>query len=548
MKGKLVNLLLGLLNILVGISLLIYTLNIPTDITLLTVQEREVVEIIKIVIYVIMGISVFINFLAYINNKSNYGLSLGYRVYFFILFFILIKQPLIAAFPIFSGILVVQNILRQRIRELESVFAISIILVVAFVTFGIDASAYFYKNIGSYVLDKKNASQTEYSESFFKYITELEGYDRYINVKKNGKFGYINTKGEEVIGFKYDFATPFTTIRVYNKDFQVALVGQDGISKIIMKNERVVMSYVSESQDDDYEAKIEELTKFYKDIIGMKGEMPFEIEINDSKNLNYAPVYEGDVSEEYTYRYDYNDDYDIIVTQSSMGRKDSYALVRKDNEGYNLPLTCDNLDYDENRLYLYTDGSIPFYDIDKNEQGWFSSRGVKEVLNGNAQILDKFGDIFLYKDYSKDGKITFYLKKVEKTEKLSDSYKEIFIQDGRYVVKKANDKYTLLNDKYEPIFEQEYDYADISLANEGIYLFGNVDDVIEFNDYDYADLKFTMLDSNGNVLNNNLEQVYTKYYKMSEDNKKAYVTRYNEFVDSVKSLNERFVGDKFYKK
>ena len=544
MKGKFVNLLLGLLNGLIGILIIVYTYFIPKDLTLLTVQENDIVNIIKIVIYFIIGITCLINFIAYIKNKSNYGLSLGYRVYFFTIFFILIKKNLISVFPIISAIIIIINILKENIREIESTAAISIILVIAVTTVVLDGMVYFYKNIGSYILDKKNESQIEYSDTFFKYITELEGYDKYINVKKDGKYGYINTKGETVIDFVYDFATPFTTINVYDKDFQIALVCADGISKIIMKNERVVESYVSESSDEDYEAKIEELNYFYSNVIGMENEMTFEILDDDDNHINYAPAY-NDSSEEYTYRYDYNEEYDITVTQSSMGLKDVYYLARKDDLDYKLPLDCEKLDYDENNLYLFKDGTIPCNDRKKEEQGWFSPRGVKKSMKGNAQILEKIGDRFLYKDYNKDGKITFYN---EKGEKLSDSYKEIFIQDGRYIVKKSNDKYTIIDENYNQIIEGEYDYVDISLLSIGIYLFGNVDDVIEFNNYDYADLNFIMMDYDGNILNNNLEQVYLDFYKISDDSKKVYVSRYNEFIDDLKTLDYDFVGDKFYKK
>ena len=543
MKGKLVNLLLGLLNILVGVVIIMFSIYIPADLTTLTVQEKEVVNVIEYAINGVIGITSFINFIAYLKNKTNYKLSLGYRAFLFTLFFLLIKQYLIAIFPIVSALIIIKEILKENIREIESTLAISVISVIAIATVVLDLTVYFYQNIGSYVLAKKNENQTEYSNTFFKYITELDGVDKYINVKKDGKYGYINTKGETVLDFNYDFATPFTTINVYNKEFQIALVCSDGISKIIMKNGRVVKSYVSETSDENYQAKIDELADFYNNTIGMANKMTFEIDTN-VQEMNYAPVYHEN-SEEYTYRYDYNDEYDITVTQSSMGLKDTYALIKKGDNGFKLPLDCENLDYDENALYLYQDGTIPFFNPEKEEQGWFSPRGVKKSMKGKAQILEKTNDKFVYKDYSKDAKISFHN---EKGEKLSDYYKDIFIQNGRYVVKKENDKYTIVDENYNQIIEGEYDYVDTSLVDSGIYLFGNVDDVIEFNDYDYADLKFVMLDYDGNVINDNLEQVYSKYYKIDDDSKKAYVSRYNDFIENLKSLDNHFVGDKFYKK
>lgn len=542
MKGKFVNLLMGLLNLMIGVLILFYTIRIPKELTELTVQENEVISIFKTIIYGILGITAFMNILGFYKNKTNDGLKFGYKLFLFTLSFIFIKQSLIAIFPILSAIIIVKNILQENWREIESIFAISIIAVIVVATMILDLCIYFYSAIGNYILEKKNENQTEYSEAYFKYITELEDLGPYINVKKDGKYGYINLKGETVIDFEYDFATPFTTITVYDKNFQIALVCKDGISQIILKNKRVVKSYVSESADENYMAKIEELNDFYKNTIGMEKEMEFEIVQN--RKISKVPVYK-DNSEEYTYRYDYNEEYDVLVTESSMGLKNNYVLAKKDDLNYQLELDCEYLDYDENYLYLYNDGTIPFYNPDKNEQGWFSVRGVKKSMKGNAQILEKIGDIFLYKDYNKDGQITFVN---QNGEKLSDSYKEIYIQEDRYIVKKSNDKYTIIDSEYNQIIEGEYDYVDISLADSGVYLFGNVTDVVEFNEYEYADLDFTMLDYEGNVINENIEQVYSKFYKFGNDENKIYVSRYNEFIDELENLDNQFVGDKFYQK
>lgn len=542
MKGKIVNLLMGLLNLMIGISILFYTLYIPTDLIELTVQENEVINVLKILIYGILGVTAFLNLIGFFNNKTNEGLKFGYKMFLFTLSFIFIKQPLIALFPIVSSIVIVKSILKENLREIESTFAISVIIVLIVATLLLDLSIYFYSYLGNYILEKKNENQIEYSDAYFKYITELENTEPYLNVKKEGKYGYINLNGETVIDFEYDFASPFTTINVYGKNFEIALVCKDGISQIIMKNKRVVKSYVSESSDENYEAKIQELKDFYENTIGMENEMVFEINLVDK--INKAEAY-NDESEEYTYRYDYNEEYDVLVTKSSMGLGDTYALAKKDDLDYQLELECEKLDYDENYLYLYKDGTIPFYNPDKNEQGWFSSRGVKKSMKGNAQILEKLEDTFLYKDYNDDGQITFVN---QNGEKFSESYKEIYIQDDRYIVKNKNDKYTIIDSQYKQIIDQEYDYVDLSLAEQGVYLFGNVSDVIEFNEFEYADLDFVMLDYDGNVINENIDQIYSNFYKLGNEDEKIYVSRYNEFIKKLQSMNNKFVGDKFYQK
>ena len=61
MRGKFVNFCMVLLNLLLGACILIYTLKIPTEITELTVQEYDIVNIIKIIIYIGLGLTNLFN-------------------------------------------------------------------------------------------------------------------------------------------------------------------------------------------------------------------------------------------------------------------------------------------------------------------------------------------------------------------------------------------------------------------------------------------------------------------------------------------------------
>ena len=77
---------------------------------------------------------------------------------------------------------------------------------------------------------EENKNELAYKSDYFKYITELGIEDVYINIKKDGKYGYINQNGEVVIDFLYDYASPFVGITAYNKHFDIALVCQNGSS------------------------------------------------------------------------------------------------------------------------------------------------------------------------------------------------------------------------------------------------------------------------------------------------------------------------------
>lgn len=544
MRGKIVNLCIGFMNILFGVLILIYTLNVPQDQTLLTVQEQAVTKIILFGIYAVLAVVLIINVIQYYNNIKDNTFKTGYMLALFVVSFIFIKQPAIASFTIISGIIVMFNSIRENLVEIDSTTAISItvlIMVAIVLLMGVSLS---YKQIGTYIKDKKNENELEFKPTFFKYITELGINDIYINVKKDGKYGYIDQNGEIRIDFKYDYASPFIKIVQYNKVFDIALVCEDGSSKIILKNERVVMSYRSESSHENYDAKWNELEQIYRDTLGqgtadIVTEAPLVVD-----NKSKVPAYKEDYETDYTYKYDYNYEYDVIVTKSSLGLGDIYELAKKDNSDIRLNLDTKGLDYDENYLYLFSNGTIPYYDISNREQGWFTSYGKKNAMTGRAQILDFFGDRLLLKNYNDK---TIYFIDGEGN-KLSDEYRSIYVcQDNeRYIVKDLQNKYKVIDRNYDQIFEGEYDVFDPYLANYGLYIVDNTEEDIEFNDYGYAKMHFSILNAQGQVIIDNVEQAYKNYYKISKDKSIAYSTRYSQFLDELKSIRYDFVGDKYY--
>ena len=61
-------------------------------------------------------------------------------------------------------------------------------------------------------------------------------------------------------------------------------------------------------------------------------------------------------------------------------------------------------------------------------------------------------------------------------------------------------------------------------------------------------MKLKLLNENGEVILDNIEQIYGNYYTISNDKSKAFVDRYNEFLSQIKKIEYNFVGDKFYLK
>ena len=113
MRGKIVNLCLGMMNIVFGALLLIFTIYVPQDITLLTVQENSVRTVALYGIYFVLVAVLGLNLIQYINNIKNSTFKTGYMFGLFILSFIFIKQPAIAIFPILSGLMIVYKSLKE---------------------------------------------------------------------------------------------------------------------------------------------------------------------------------------------------------------------------------------------------------------------------------------------------------------------------------------------------------------------------------------------------------------------------------------------------
>lgn len=273
MRGKVVNLCVGAMNIVLGFLLLVYTIYMPKEITEFTVQELTVKSNVLNAIYVLLILAFLIDLFQYRNNRDNARMKTGYLFGFFTLSFFVIQEPAISLFPIISGIIVFLGTLKDTIVERDSTTGISIVALVIVAMMITMGATFFYKNIAQSIKNKANKDSQAYKSDYFRYITELDIEDAYINVKKDGKYGYINPKGEVVIDFKYDYASPFVNIVMYNKNFQVALVCEEGTSKIIMKNERVVMTYRSESADENYEAKTKELNDIYTNTLRSRWQM-----------------------------------------------------------------------------------------------------------------------------------------------------------------------------------------------------------------------------------------------------------------------------------
>lgn len=540
MRGKIVNLCISFMNILLGILILIFTLYIPEEVT---IQENYVVTYVKYSIYGIISVVALLDIIQSFNHRTDSSFNLGYILGIFVISFIFIKQPAIAIFSILSGIIVLIRTLTENLVELDSTFGISVSIVIMAVIAIVMLVTLNYSLLGDSIKNRENKNELAYKEDFFKYVQPLGITDAYINVKKDGKFGYINQNGKIVIDFSFDFASPFVLINEYDKTFEVALVSENGSSYIIMKNGRKVMSYRDESTSDNYNAKMKELERIYKDVLKQQGDMKFEINKIEKDFINKVPAY-NDESQEYTYRYDYSNNYDLLVTISNLGLGDKYELAKKGNIKDRYEIDATNLDYDSEYLYLFSNGTIPFYEVSKRKQGWIVADNFKrEEMSGKAQILDFYEDRMLLRNYND---YTIYFIDLQQNV-ISDKYKDMFIcGNGKYIVKSQNGTYYVMNDNYENIFNNEYLSINPRLVSRDLYLILNSDEKIEANNYNFADLDWSLVNGEGNVIFEGIQQIYDLYLEIPNGNE-ATDTDKKTFFDNLKKLNYEFVGDKFYK-
>ena len=535
MKGKKTNIFLGILNIILGLLLIMYVWYMLHNNKLeLTRHQRFVMNIEHNIIFGISVVICFINFVFSIFNmkKGYYFVFYLFSLVGIITFFT--PSYIYPIFTIISGILIIRTLSKNNYIEKDNFFASTIIIIMMGIV-GLSAiSLSQYKKIAEYIKKREDINLTAYNPEYFKYVEEIPDKSIYINVKLNGKYGYINKSGETKIDFKYDYATSFYKIRAYDKTFELAAVSTKNTTDVIMKNERKVMSYNSEYANEDHEGKRDEFVKILKDVIGEKNP---ELEVSNKYNgFATRNIYE-DTKNSNEKRYQFTDKYDVLIQKSEITEKEIYTLVTKrdllknsKSKGDYIKLNAEQLIHDDNYLYVYNNGFLPYFSPSKKEQGWFNLQGKKYTLNNNVQI-----EVFEDKRLAikrKPRKITYFASNEDEDLKaISPIYKEVIPDGDNYIVKNMNEKWQIVDKNFQPRTKLEYDIFISTLITEGIYIFANIDNGIEIDDYGYAKLRYTMIDRNLNVIGTNLEEMYNfniKYLNRNSDEE------YRRYIEKLK--------------
>ena len=555
MGGKLTNILIGVSNIFLGLLIFVYEYVNKLGSVSFTKYQNIVMTKLKIFVLIYIAINVCINISYIFLNKMDTKLKKSYALFIPILGYMFYGHYAFGIIGILSGSIIIYNILRKNFVEMENNISMSVSSVLIFITMILSASIIFNSYFATKLKEKDQIGVKKYDENFFKLVSPVENEDQkyktaYINIKKGNKFGYINKKGEEVVPFDLDFATPFYLIEKNDQKYYIAGFTKGEFTEIVLKNGRSVMSYKSENEIYDYNARISEFEKVVKDVIKPK---IFQIEIPKFDNYYvYSKAYNEKSREErqeegqknaWTYRYDYSDDYDVLITESNMDNKNKYEFARKDDLDKRIKLDAEYLIYDKDKLYTLPGGYIPFFSPKEKMSGYFEPDGKRKKLKGMAKILYVEKDRVLIRNEKNQ---TTYFIDAKTGKEASPVFKEIIVdaENGRYIVKTSGNKWMLLNKNLERVFREEFDIVKTDLLKEGIYIFGNFPENIEFNEYNYAKINYIFANGNMEVIANNVNFFYDAYDKFNK--KDITPNDYEEFKNEVSSPKPNKILDKYY--
>ena len=557
MGGKITNILIGMSNIFVGLLIFIYEyVNIKGAVEF-SKYQNEIMRIFKYILFGYILLNAIINFVYTFFNKMEPKLKKSYILFMPIVGYLIYPHFAFGIIGIIAGIVLIINIFRKNFVEADNNISSSIsgVLILISITFGI--CIFFNNQFADALKARDQIGLKLYDDKFFELVKPVENEDakyrfKYINLKRDEKFGYINEHGETLIDFKLDFATPFYLIEKNDQKYYIAGFTKGDITEIVLKNERVIMSYKSEKEIYDYSARIEEFKNIVKEKI-KPGIMQLEIPKTDNYYV-YSPVYKEDSREErekkkdkrgkaWTYRYDYNEKYDFLVTESNMGYDSKYELANKDDLSKRLELNAENIIYDKDKLYTLPGGYIPFFNPKEKVSGYFDQNGKRKKLQGNAKILYVEKDRVLIKNEVKNS--AYFIDSASGKE-VSPSFKEIIVDElnSRYIVKNNNDKWMLLNKNLERVFQEEFDIVKTDLLKAGIYVFGNFPEDIKVNEYNYIKIDYIFANNKMEVISKGVNFFYDSFDQIQKKN--INPNDFEEIKKQIATVKPNEILNKYY--
>lgn len=254
-----------------------------------TKYDKQIIDILIISRNIIIVSISILSLLFAIANRADAGIKNSYLLVPLFLIYFLYPIIYLNILLVISAVGIIFFILKKNYVSADSYFIFIILISIMLLILGLFLALIFESELAN-ILRSEHESKIgikTFEEDFFKYITEDKESRPYINLKikvdNDWKFGYIdnfgNIKIPDTAKFDLDFATPFYTINQFGKKFQIAGISKGDVVEIIMKDKRLVMSYVSKYDAKNYEKRLEEFMGRIKTNI-LKEEVAIEKEIH----------------------------------------------------------------------------------------------------------------------------------------------------------------------------------------------------------------------------------------------------------------------------
>lgn len=295
-----------------------------------------------------------------------------------------------------------------------------------------------------------------------------------IRVKKNNKFGCIDQTGKEIVPCEYDelFLSGYSKGNfIFRPRYMIAIKGNvyyylSNNGDVIVSNseyptpflkgnvlERANQSNMALSMVQTILSQyLEEYTDKYQDNDG-NILLPYEHTFN-----------EEDYSEATYSVHVYNLKNDCKLEVEDTETDKSYNIrIKKDGK---IIYKCEDVSLSileywcyDGGIITYTDGSIPFYNLNKKIQGYYNDSSLEwEILHGSYEILDILDGNILIRDYTDINNVREII--VDKSTKQTLlSAKEIRTIENGYIVKKENNKMVFVDKNLHEV-TGEYDFID----------------------------------------------------------------------------------------
>lgn len=306
--------------------------------------------------------------------------------------------------------------------------------------------------------------------------------DRYIPVKNNGKYGFINESGEEKVPCEYDMVADFCEVDLNNVKYYITIAKKNNKYYIISKNNSSIVinerleKYVKNldisiekafssmlDEKDNYENAIIKCSNFYGLLLVLltshnedvdvqtqtaKGNNKIELEYENFKyyynTKNYSMVIEKVYDDENYY-------------SSSDPLKYNVTIIKQNEQKESSIVCLPGFEEDSNILRPLSNGFIEFEE--EGYSGWYDNNGNKTTIAKPYVVVDVREDTaVLFKDdieWYDENTIEEYIGIDMKGQIIMQTNYIMGISNG-YLIKNKNEKMVLISNKLE-VISKEYD-------------------------------------------------------------------------------------------